>query len=160
MNTSKPKIIRKRLIPFEEVDISNDIILYRDENLLITKWNVIRARNDFSNGVSYTFLNDGFKIGRFYNDYKNLLFWYCDIIETHYEPCTDTYTLLDLLIDIKIMPDGSVKVIDLDEFAEAIEQKLITESQAINALRKTDMLLCKIYRGEFPFEVCLDTRYW
>lgn len=160
MNAVKPKIIRKRLIPFEEVDISSDLVLYRDNDLLITKWNVIRARNDFSNGVSYTFLNEGYKIGRFYDDSKNLLFWYCDIIETHYDSDTDTYTLLDLLIDIKIMPDGSVKVIDLDEFAEAMQQKLITESQAVNALKITDMLLSKIYKSEFPFKICLDDRYW
>ena len=41
-------------------------------------------------------------MGRFYDSNRNFLYWYCDIIETEYDRRTDTYTINDLLLDIKI----------------------------------------------------------
>lgn len=156
----KPVVFRKRYIPYETVDISGDELQYRDEELLITKWSTIRPRTDFSSGVSYTFLKDGFKVGRFYDVEGKFLYWYCDIIDVEYDKSKDTYTLVDLLVDIKILQGGIIKVLDADELAEAVEKKLISCEQACRALRKLDNVLKMIYEGNFPPEICRNEEYW
>ncbi|MBR3280485.1 MAG: hypothetical protein IKI57_01385 [Clostridia bacterium] len=40
------KLFRKRFIPNEIIDISKDEVIYRDENLIITKWLPIHPRDD------------------------------------------------------------------------------------------------------------------
>ncbi|MCX7841968.1 MAG: DUF402 domain-containing protein [Clostridia bacterium] len=150
----KPTILRIRYIPAETVDISSDNLLFRDESLLVTSWKAIKPRSDFSKGISYTFLKDGIKISRFYDEKGSFLYWYCDIIEVEHDEQSDTYTLKDLLVDVKLMPDGSMKVLDADELADALEAGLITSSQACSSLRKLDHLLKSIYSGSFPPDVC------
>jgi len=156
----KPIMIRKRYIPDEVVDISGDELLFRDEKLLITRWTAIRPRTDFSGGISYTFLDGGFKVGRFHDADGGFLFWYCDIIDVEYDAKTDKYTLVDLLVDVKIMPDGTVKVLDADELADAIEKGLVSNLQACSALRKLDEVLRMVYEGKFPPEICKREEYW
>ncbi len=155
----KPIILRKRYIPDETVDISRDELLYRDESLLITKWKAIKARPDIGWGISFAFLNDGYKIARFYDNSGNFIYWYCDIIDVWYDSGSDTYTLVDLLLDIKLMPDGKIKVLDADELAEALENKMITTEQACRALRTLNKLLGMEYEGNFPPGICMDTKY-
>lgn len=156
----KPVLLRKRYIPEETVDISNDILIYRDEELLVTKWTAIKPRQDIQGGISYTFLKEGFKLGKFYNLKGDFLYWYCDIIDVLYNEAQDTYTLDDLLIDIKLLPDGTIKVLDADELAEALERKLVTPEQVSRALRKFDHVLSMIYNGKFPPEVCNNFSYF
>ncbi|MDP4182789.1 MAG: DUF402 domain-containing protein [Bacillota bacterium] len=156
----KPTILRKRFIPFETVDISGDELVYRDDALIITKWKVIKPRTDIDRGVSFAFLKDGYKISRFYNPSGNFVYWYCDIIEVEYDEEKDTYTLVDLLVDVKIFPDGQVRILDIDEISEALDENIITKEQASNALKKLDNLLKIIYDGEFPPKVCRDEEYW
>ena len=74
------KIYRKRYIPNEVVDISSDEIIYQDEKMIVTKWIPIKPRTDISKGVSYTMLDKGWKISKFYDLDGKLLYWYCDII--------------------------------------------------------------------------------
>jgi len=155
----KPKILRKRFIPFETVDISEDELLFRDEELLITRWKTIKPRADFQGGISYTFLKDGLKVGKFYDSNNNFLYWYCDIIEVHRDEESDVYTLVDLLVDIKLMPDGLVKVLDTDELATAIKKSFVTIEQACFVLNKLDQVLKTIYRGEFPPDACRNEEF-
>lgn len=156
----KPYIFRKRFIPYETVDISSDELLFRGEDILITRWAAIKPRADFSKGVSYTFLRDGFKISRFYDDSGRFLYWYFDIIDVEYDINHDAYTLVDLLVDVKLMPDGMVKVLDTDELAEALQRGLVTVDQACSALRKLNCILQTIYSGDFPLEICRQEKYW
>ncbi|MCX7748695.1 MAG: DUF402 domain-containing protein [Clostridia bacterium] len=160
MQIKKPAILRKRYIPFETVDISKDEILYRSDELLITKWDVIRPRTDISKGVSYTFLKDGIKISRFYDTCGNFIYWYCDIIEVHYDENKDEFTLVDLLVDVKLTHKGELIVLDADELAEALEQGLITKDQACDSLRKLDGILKTVYQGSFPPEICKKQVFW
>jgi len=156
----KPTILRKRFIPLETVDISSDELLFRDDDVLITKWEAIKPRSDFAMGVSYTFLKDGFKVGRFYDSSGKFLYWYCDIIEVEYDEKHDAYTLIDLLVDVKLMPDGMAMVLDVDELSEAIEKGLVTVPQACAALRKLNDVLRMIYGGGFPPAICKREEYW
>lgn len=155
----KPVLLRKRYIPYEVVDISGDELVYRSEDLLVTRWKAIRPRGDLFGGISYTFLTEGFKLARFYDAEDQFIYWYCDIIDVIYDHETDTYTFDDLLVDIKILPDGSVKVLDAEELAEALEKGLIDSKQACSALRKLDRVLKTIYSGDFPPAVCTQYEY-
>ncbi len=160
VNMKKPTILRTRFIPFETVDISSDEVLFRDKNLLITRWSAIRPRNDISGGISYTFLSKGIKISRFYDGDKKFAYWYCDIIDVKYDETLDQYTLIDLLLDVKLMPDGTMQVLDADELAAALEQGLITQAQACSSLVKMDTILKSVYDGSFPPAICTDEQYW
>jgi len=156
----KPTILRKRYIPDETVDISNDEMLYRDKNILITRWKTIKPRPDISVGVSFTFLKEGYKISRFYDHKKNFLFWYCDIIDVSYDEKNDTYLLVDLLLDMKVMPDGTVEVIDEEELAEALAEGLITKEQSITALKRLNTMIEMTECGDFPPGICNKEEYW
>ena len=141
----KPVLYRKRLIPDECILLKNDEILHAEENLIVTKWNTLRPKKELSHGLSAFFLDRGIKISKFYNHAGELICWYCDIITYTYDRDTDTYVMTDLLADVLVYPDGTVKVVDLDELALAAEKKLVSEEQLLIALRQLDWLLQTIY---------------
>ncbi len=145
-----PRILRKRYIPDEVVDISGDEILYLDDSLMVTRWKVIHPREDIEGGISFSFLDKGYKISRFNRKNGGFAYWYCDIVDVQIDRETNTYTFIDLLADVKIMPDGRVVVLDVEEIAEALEKSVITREQACDALRKLGGLLDMIYAGQFP----------
>lgn len=155
----KPVLLRKRFIPYEIVDISSDELLFRSDSLLVTRWKAIKERTDLFGGISCTFLKEGMKLARFYDSQGDFLYWYCDIIDILYDENNDTYTFEDLLVDIKVMPNGEVRVLDADELAEALEKGLITIEQAGRALRILDMVLKLIYDKKFPPEECKKFEY-
>lgn len=155
----KPVILRRRYIPYEVVDISGDQLLFRSATLLVTKWTSIKPRSDFYGGISFTFLDKGYKLGRFYDKDGKFLYWYCDIIEVDYDQTTDTYKMNDLLLDIKIFPDGRVILLDADELAQALSEELISTEQAACSLKTLDDLLKKIYSGNFPPTECDGYEY-
>ena len=152
----KPEIFRQRYIPFETVDITRDELIFRSEELLITKWKPIKPRPDISKGISYTFLKEGMKISKFFDCSDNFVYWYVDIIEILYDSERDRYTLVDLLVDVKLSNDGTLKVLDADELAEAIEKGFVSCERACSSLRKLDRVLNMIYEGNFPPNVCND----
>ena len=49
----------------------------------------------------------------------------------------------------KDVPSGRIKVMDLDELADALEQGLITQEQTINCMKQLNDLLTLIYRDKF-----------
>lgn len=144
-----PTLYRKRLIPDECVRLDKDKILSVKENLIITSWETIRPKKELSHGMSAFFLDKGIKVSKFYNHENQLICWYCDIITSEYHAETNTYVIIDLLADVLVYPNGTVKVVDLDELAEATEQKLITEEQLLRSLRQLNWLLQYIYNGKF-----------
>lgn len=146
---SQTQLYRKRIVPEECVLLKGDTILYRDLDIIVTKWNAIRPKKDLHHGFSCYFLKDGFKISKFYYEDGRLLYWYCDIISYTYDEETDTYVFTDLLADVIIYPDGRIRVVDLDEVADALESGAITNAQAEDALRKLNKLLTILYHDEF-----------
>ena len=80
---------------------------------------------------------------------SSLVYWYCDIIDWEYDEEEKSYTFNDLLVDVVIYPDGSVKVLDLAEIADAMAMRLIDDERVKNALKITDTLLNIIYSGKF-----------
>ena len=53
--------------------------------------------------------------------------------------------ITDLLADVIVEPNGSVKVIDLDEFVTALDEGSLQLSELKNALLRLDNLLKIIY---------------
>lgn len=144
-----PTLYRKRLIPEECVLLKDDVLLYRDQEVIITRWNTIKPKKLLHHGLSCYFLDQGIKVSKFYGHEGQLLYWYCDIVEHLYDEATDTYIFTDLLADVIVHPDGYVKVMDLDELADAIESGLLTQQQLNRSLRTLNNLLTLIYHGGF-----------
>ncbi len=144
------KIFRKRYIPDEIVDISSDEVLKWEKNLIVTKWIPIKPREVLGSGISYTMLDKGWKISRFIDKNGNFMYWYCDIITYNYDETTDTYTIIDLLVDLEVYEDGSYKVLDMDELLEACEKNIITVDQKNEAIEKLNALIDVVKKGEFP----------
>lgn len=146
---NKPVLYRKRIIPDEIVLLDKDEIIYVDESHIVTKWNTIRPKKILHHGCSCYFLDEGFKVSKFYREDGSLIYWYCDIISYTYEKETDSYIFTDLLADVLVYPDGEVQVVDVGEIADALTDKTLTIEQMIPALRSLDKLLNIIYSGHF-----------
>lgn len=147
MSTATPTLYRKRLIPEECILLNKDILLYRDEHILVTKWQTIRPKKELDHGMSCYFLDKGWKVSRFLDRFGGLICWYCDIIEHTYDPDSDTYVFTDLLADVLLYPSGEIRVVDLNEIADAFEQELLSPSQVCACMRRLDSLLQEIYSG-------------
>lgn len=134
---SRPRLFRRRFIPDENIELKDDMILALEPNLIITSWNVLKPRRDISRGVSAYFIDKGIKVSKVFDNAGQMVYWYCDIIETHYDEKENTYTFNDLLIDVVVYPDGQVEVLDMDEFADAMEQGILRRwhDRTCNALQ-------------------------
>ena len=146
---SEVKLYRKRIIPEECILLENDVLLHLDRETIVTKWNTIRPKKTLHHGYSCYFLERGFKVSKFYDHDGNLISWYCDIVSHTFDPDTNTYVFTDLLVDVIVYPDGFVRVVDLDELADAFRDGLISQDMLQLALRRTDKLLSLIYKGAF-----------
>lgn len=146
---SRPRLFRRRFIPDENIELKDDMILALEPNLIITSWNVLKPRRDISRGVSAYFIDKGIKVSKVFDNAGQMVYWYCDIIETHYDEKENIYTFNDLLIDVVVYPDGQVEVLDMDEFADAMEQGILSVGTIAHAMRAADDLLHTIYAGEF-----------
>lgn len=147
MDFSEIRLYRRRFIPDELKLLQDDNILHVDDDLILTSWTTLKPRSDFASGISAYYRKEGFKISRHYGADGSFTRWYCDI-------CTETSNgndiiFSDLLIDVVIFPDGTVRVVDLDEAADALEQGLISADMLTQALRSTDKLLTYIHQGRF-----------
>ena len=142
-------LYRKRIIPDECILLKNDHIVSFENNRLVTTWSALHPKKDLHHGISCYFLEHGIKVSKFYYEDGRLLYWYIDIITHSWNEDGSSLTVIDLLADVLIYPDGFVKVVDLDELADAEEAGIITKEQLLKSLRTLDMLLGMIYSGDF-----------
>lgn len=145
----KPILYRKRIIPEEIVLLDKDELLYSDESHIVTKWNTIKPKKILHHGCSCYFLDEGFKVSKFYREDGSLIYWYCDIISYEYDKEKNSYVFTDLLADVLVYPNGEVQVVDVGEIADALTDKTLTIELMIPALRSLDKLLNIIYSGHF-----------
>ncbi len=148
-SSNGPVLYRRRLIPDECVLLEDDEIIYSDKDVIVTKWKALHPKPQLDHGYSCYFLNRNFKVSKFLLADDSLLYWYCDIIDHTYDNEGDEYVFRDLLADVIVYPDGFVKVVDLDEFGEALDKELLNEEEVKKALRSLDSLLRIIYDGRF-----------
>lgn len=148
MNTKQLMLYRKRYFPEEIIYLKDDIILYAEKNLIISKWKTLKPRNDIAGGISAYVIDKNIKISRIFDANQNFVHWYCDIITTTCQQ-ESTYIFTDLLIDIIIDPDGIVHVVDMDELGDYIKNGTIDPNTACLALHAANDLLLSITNGEF-----------
>ncbi|HKM33919.1 MAG TPA: DUF402 domain-containing protein [Lachnospiraceae bacterium] len=141
-------LYRKRLIPQECIPLKDDIILKQTEDLIVTKWRTLHPKRAFSQGASCYYLKKGIKVSRFCKEDGSLYCWYCDIV-AYEQNGNHELTITDLLADVVIFPDGSIRVMDLDELAKALDMKLITAETLSSILVCLNDLLTMIYSGRF-----------
>lgn len=55
----------------------------------------------------------------------------------------------DLLLDVLVYPDGSFKLLDMDELAQAQSEKLISDTLLQSSLLTANRLLNEIYDNKF-----------
>ena len=144
------KVIRKRYFPNEEIDISGDEILYLDEKLLVTKWLPIKPRDDMSMGISWYFLDKGWKVSKIYNN-GEFVHYYCDICRYEIEP-NKKYKMIDLLADVIVNEDLTYKVVDMEELVDMLEDKTLPPREYMLAIKTLACLLREINEGRFPFK--------
>jgi predicted RNA-binding protein associated with RNAse of E/G family len=144
-----PQLYRRRFIPNELVYLKDDIILVLEEHLIITKWDTLHPRSDISRGVSAYYLDKGIKVSKIYDRKDQVVYWYCDIIQFKKNEKENTVIIEDLLIDVILYEDGTMRIVDIDELCDALEQGIITQAEVTYALRTLDHLLKLIYKGHF-----------
>ncbi|MBQ7582741.1 MAG: DUF402 domain-containing protein [Lachnospiraceae bacterium] len=142
-----PVLYRKRIIPAECLCLKDDEILYMDDSHLVTKWKAIRPKKDLRCGYSCYFLKKGYKVSKFYDHERRLMYHYCDIVSYEFTEEGKKLITTDLLVDVRIYPDGRVEVLDLDELSQALKQGDLTVEQAEKALETCNSLLELIYNG-------------
>lgn len=146
---NKTKLYRKRLIPNECIYLEHDEIIMKTDTVIMTKWNTIRPKVELSHGFSCYFLEEGYKVSKFYKQDGSLLYWYCDIISYEFNPVGNSYVFVDLLVDVIVFGDNSIKVVDIDELAKALDEHLISVDFLKLALIRLQNLLSVIYDGKF-----------
>ena len=144
-----PALYRRRLIPDECIPLKDDIILECTSERIVTSWKAVRPKKDLHHGYSCYFLREGIKVSKFYYEDGRLLYWYCDIVDYVYDENLQRLTVVDLLADVIVKPDGTYKVVDLDEMGDALSQGLLSAELLNNGLHRLDWLLKQIYTGRF-----------
>ena len=146
---ANPTLFRRRIIPDECIELKDDVIVSCNDERIVTTWKSLHPKPKLHHGASVYFLKEGFKVSKFYKENGELLYWYCDIVDYVFSEDKKTLTVVDLLSDVIIYPNGDVHVVDLDELALACDQNLITVEQLKCSLKRLDFLLKEIYSGRF-----------
>ncbi|MBR1691548.1 MAG: DUF402 domain-containing protein [Lachnospiraceae bacterium] len=144
-----PSLYRRRIIPDECILLKDDVILSYENDILVTKWNALKPKVDLHHGYSCYFFREGCKVSKFYRADGTLLYYYCDIIEHEVREADNSIVITDLLADVIVYPDGFVKVVDLNELAEALEAGTLNTTQLQKSLLSLNRLLELIYAGRF-----------
>ncbi len=153
------QIYRKRIIPSEYILLKDDEIVEQNEDVILTRWKTLKPKSEFDHGSSCYYLNQGIKVSKFYRADGSLLYWYCDIVEYQWSQDRQSLIVTDLLADVVLYPSGRLKVMDLDELADAMDQGLITGEQMSRCLHQLSDLLLAIDRDKFDrFQTCLNEK--
>ena len=152
-------LYRKRFIPDETNYLKDDVIVYMDEHIIITKWDTLKPRKDIKRGMSVYFLDKGYKVSKLYSPTDEIVYWYCDIVKTVANIEKNEYIFEDLLLDVVLYENGNVQVLDADELADAMEQKMIPIEYVTMALKQMNSLLELIYNDRFDEIKALIAKY-
>jgi predicted RNA-binding protein associated with RNAse of E/G family len=99
--------------------------------------------------VWFVFNGKWHDLGKIYRPSGQLVGYYCDIIRPMVQ--TDQGLKIDdLFLDLWISPDGRYRILDEDEFEEAVKLGWIDPKTADRAERELKKLKEKIESGRFP----------
>ncbi len=129
-------IYRKRFEPNECILLADDKIIYSDTSYIFTKWETLKPRDDFNNGVSIYDIDNGVKISKFFKD-ETLIYYYIDIIGMEYSKDDDTYVCTDYVLDVVLQSDlETYEVLDEDELERLIEKGVFTVQDIVDIRTK------------------------
>lgn len=95
------------------------------------------------------FFREHFDLLEFYDQQGDLLGYYSDI-STPLTKTRDGYTMTDWFLDLWLSPEGKLIELDVDEFEEAVAQKLLSDSESDRALRTFNRLIEEVNQGIYP----------
>ena len=143
----------------ECVELKDDVIVYQDADRIVTVWNTLKPKKEFSHGISYYVMNEGIKVSKFYRDDNSLTYIYVDIIDTEYNKEEDKFIFTDLIADVIVNEDGNYRVVDLDELADAFKSDIISKDYLVASLNRLNNLLLSIYSDSFKEYVKFIERF-
>jgi len=103
-------------------------------------------------GISYNFWDKWFNVISVYDERMEFRGYYSDILT----PIKKTWTLVtttDLFLDLFMFPDGRWKVVDEDEFEEALAKGLMDDGIARSARTALDEISKRAEAGDWPPEI-------
>jgi len=102
--------------------------------------------------IWFVYKDKWFDIGKFYDESKNWLGYYCDIVKPirRLISGSSTSVLTDLFLDLWITPDNEVYVLDENELDDAVGHGVISQRLAAKARSQVQILVKKTRRQEFP----------
>ena len=85
--------------------------------------------------LTYYFVDRGYTISKVFNKRGKWLYYYCDIMEMK-QVGQMRYVMVDLILDLIVHANGSYEVLDIDEFADAIEKGELGRTKQVYTLRR------------------------
>ncbi len=172
------KLFRRRFIPDELVFLRDDEIVSVTEDKILTRWHSLNARTDFAYGESVYYRKKGLKVTRVLDENRNFLHWYIDVVRecgpealnvgpdtrlntaaaeylgSERDPRDQVKVYEDLLLDVTVLPDGLIRVLDMDEVMDAFEQGMITENMLRQSIDTCYAYINKLYSryGKIPVD--------
>lgn len=95
------------------------------------------------------FFQQNFDLLEFYDQNGGLLGYYSDI-GTPLASTRDGFTMTDWFLDLWLDPHGRMLELDVDEFEEAVAQKLLSRPESDQARRTFDRLIEEVNKGIYP----------
>jgi predicted RNA-binding protein associated with RNAse of E/G family len=99
--------------------------------------------------AKYLFYHEHFAVMELRSPDQRLLGYYCDIV-SKLEKRGDEYFIKDLLLDLWLATDGSMRELDWDEFQDAAERGLLTMDEHRCATETFSRLKREVHVGRFP----------
>ena len=149
----KISVVRKRIVPDEEVLLLNDEFLpikSGNSDLFMSKWLPLKPRKDIGWGLSLYDISKNYKISAIYDCYGNFSYWYCDIISSTFFPKENKYIIKDLLLDVKWDNINAPTLLDEDELEEMFSKKAVSEEEYVIAKLTGNRLINMMESGNFP----------
>ena len=138
-------IRRIRLIPRESILLTDDVVLLRDDDRIITSWNAFHTRPDLVRGLSVYYLKEHLKLSKVFHEDHDY-HWYIDLADYYFTEDGKELVMTDLLADVAITRDGQIRVLDLGELADAHSEGLISDALLKKSLYTLDRLLRELYQ--------------
>jgi len=103
-------------------------------------------------GISYNFWDQWYNVISVYDEDLEFKGYYSDILT----PIQKTWTLVtatDLFLDLFVFPDGRWKVVDEEEFEQALEKGLMDEGIARNARAAIEEISARAKARDWPPDI-------
>lgn len=151
------KLIYRRLP--HQVDVFRQEVLHEDRGLIVTRGPFktsasLKAQAPWFTASEYRaiwFIFEGawYDLGKIYALSGELQGYYCDIIRPA-KRTLEGLEIEDLILDLWVFPDGHWKVLDEEEFEEALRRGWLEEELAARARDELQKLLEDVISGRFP----------